>query len=614
MRNPTDPPGADGCPDGLPAVIFFVGCLVCLSCGQPGRDTEPVFRQMATEIDELVQAYEALGRFSGAVAVGVDSELLFAHGYALADRETAIGNTPETRFDLGSLTKQFTAAAILKLEAAGRLRVEDSISTHLPDYPRPQSDRVTLHHLLSHTSGIPSLWRLGDGLEDVEATPDPISLDSLLGFFQSRELLFEPGERFQYSNSGYVVLAAIIEKVSEKPYEDYLQEALFRPLGMNDTGCKSATDEAKPYHGHSPDIELAPSEHPSWSVGDGCVRSTVLDLLKWDAALRDERFLPAAQREKLFAPHTELRPGVAYGYGWFLSEMHGRPVAHHSGASAGVISEMYRFPHERLSVLVLANYAPELGINAPAAIIDQVTAIYFRLPVEPLPAVIELSREELAHLAGRYSMDSGGTFEVEADGGRLWIEGVGGTRSVFDFGMLEEPAVFERGVESARKALSAGLADDFGQIPICETLREELAPGELRDDWRSALRGRGALLEMTPARADRYPGEDTLIVVSRLLFEQGETFFSLDLTPALEICGWYHMDRAEFDVRSSFSRPRRVPLVPVGPTEFLADGFNYREQDVWLALRSADQGARVELALKGAVEHSGRRVETPRTE
>ncbi len=226
---------------------------------------------------------------------------------------------------------------------------------------------------------------------------------------------------------------------------------------------------------------------------------------------------------------------------------------------------------------------------------------------EPPPDVISMSVEELELLTGRYAIDGGGEFAVEIEDERLWIEGIGETLSVFDYGMYDDLTVFDRGVDSAEEFLRLGLADNFKEIPICEPLRQDVGPDDIREEWQESLAAGGAFVEMTPAQVDRYPGEDTLIIVTRLQFENGETFFALDLSPAMELCGWYEMGRAEFEIRSSFDRPKRVPLVSIGPGEFLADGFNYREQDVRLEFHPARVDQVRSLDLLGAVRHSGRR-------
>ncbi len=255
---------------------LVIGCLVCLSCSRSADRPSGGASDVSSRIAQLLERYQELDRFSGSFAMSVDGELLFAGGYGESDRAKGTPISAATKLDLASLTKQFTAAAILKLEADGKLRVADRVADHLPDYPRPQADQITLHHLLSHTSGIPSLWRLGDGLEGIEASAEPIALADLLALFQDRDLLFEPGERYRYSNSGYVVLAAVIESASGKSFAEVLRQALFLPLGMNDTGCHDTAERALPYFGYPPEIERAEPVFRSWSGGHGGAHSSPL--------------------------------------------------------------------------------------------------------------------------------------------------------------------------------------------------------------------------------------------------------------------------------------------------------------------------------------------------
>ncbi len=591
--------------------LLLVCCLVSggSGCGfrseKRSGDEAQASGQPSFGLDDLAQRYEELGRFSGAVAMAVEGELLFAGGYGLADRDSGTANTVNTVFDLGSLSKQFTTAAILKLEAEGKLRIEDSVSVYLPDYPRPQGELVTIHHLLNHTSGIPSLWRLGDGLEEVEATTEPISLDELVDFFDDRELLFDPGERFRYSNSGYVLLAAIIEAVTQLPYQAYLEKALFEPLGMERTGCRRHEDGATPYHGYPPHITVAEREHPSWSVGDGCVSSTVSDLLVWGAALMGDDWLPAEQREKLFARHATVRPGTDYGYGWFLSESHGRDAVHHSGASEGIVAEMYLFPGEGLTVIALANYAPRLGINAPRAIIEQATSLYFGLPIEMPPRVVQPLRSKLEAFSGRYAMARGGSLEVNLLDDGLWIGPVDEGPGVFDYGVLPEPTVIERAGEVGMEVVRAARADDFEAIRLCPDLVGVVPVSELRSEWSELLAVEGALQEMELASVGRYPGDETLLVTIGLQSTTQTKYFSLDLTPSLVVCGWYGMDSEEFEIRRAMVPPRRAPMLPTGPEEFYVDGFNYSEPSVTAIFRTLGESS-YELVVEGENVHAGR--------
>src|SRR5688572_14055196 len=244
----------------------------------------------ANAIDDLITRYARLGRFSGAVLVARDGKVVHAGGYGLANREHGVPNRADTKFMLGSLAKQFTATAILKLESEGRLGVHDPIVKHLPDYPRPQGEKVRIHHLLTHSSGIPSLGRRGDGLESVDKElARPVTIDDVIAYSKNLPLLIEPGGGYRYSNTGYAILAAIVERVSGRKFEEYLRTELLAPAGLKDTGVLDAGEIiahlADGYAGFAPDVERAPYEHPSWGIGAGNAYSTVHDLLAWERAI-----------------------------------------------------------------------------------------------------------------------------------------------------------------------------------------------------------------------------------------------------------------------------------------------------------------------------------------
>ena len=190
----------------------------------------------ADEIPDRLSAYMDAAakaeKFNGSVLVAKDGEILFAKGYGLANAEHQVPNTPETKFRLGSITKQFTAMAILILQEQSKLKVEDPIGKYLADAPKAW-EGVTIHHLLTHTSGVPSYT---DDPSYGKKMTQPETVKSMIARFKDKPLEFEPGEKFHYSNSGYFLLGAIIEKVSGKSYEAFLKEAIFDPLGMTDTG------------------------------------------------------------------------------------------------------------------------------------------------------------------------------------------------------------------------------------------------------------------------------------------------------------------------------------------------------------------------------------------
>lgn len=309
---------------------------------------------MQADVDELMRDYT--GAVPGAaVLVLHDGEAALRRGYGLADLETGAPITAASNFRLASLTKQFTAAAILLLAEDGRLRLDDPVRKWLPTLP-PAAEPVTLHHLLSHTSGLIDY-------EDVmpEAIDGQLRDADVLALLEPHDrLYFAPGTQYRYSNSAYALLALIVGKASGSDFAGFLRERIFLPLGMTHTVAFEdgiSTVAGRAYGHRLAEGAWTRSDQSSTSavLGDGGIYSSIDDLAKWDAALYGDRLLSDASRALAFAPQTATPTGEedvdAYGYGWRL---HG-DMLWHSGETIGFRNVILRFPRERLTVIVLSN-------------------------------------------------------------------------------------------------------------------------------------------------------------------------------------------------------------------------------------------------------------------
>jgi CubicO group peptidase (beta-lactamase class C family) len=297
--------------------------------------------------------------------VAQDGRILLNQGFGEANVAAGIANAPETQFRIGSLTKQFTAAAILKLQEQGLLEGQDPLSKYLPDYPR--GDEITIHHLLTHTAGIPNYERRPDLPEVVQS---PIALDALIASFANQPLQFPAGQRYEYSSSGYVLLTKIIELVSGQSYAEFLQEQFFTPLDMAYTGydflAPGLPNPAVGYQLTPGGPQPAILTDSSWPTGAGALYSTVEDLYRWDRALYDDQILTAASRNAFFTPYVPTGQGAEYAYGWDIGETVGRPSIAHGGGIFGFASFMARFPEDDAVVIVLSN-----GIQMPPRIVAE---------------------------------------------------------------------------------------------------------------------------------------------------------------------------------------------------------------------------------------------------
>ena len=309
-------------------------------------------------------------RFSGSVLAARDGAVLFRKGYGMANVEHDVPNTPKTKFRLGSITKQFTAMAIMILQEQGKLSVQDPISQHVSDSPEAWQG-ITIRHLLTHTSGIPDFTRFPDyGRRTV--LPSPVAQTILR--FKNRPLQFAPGAKHSYCNGGYIVLGHIIEKASGKKYREFVQESIFEPLGMKNSGYDLTTrilkHRASGYAFWAGNMVNARYIDMSIPHAAGALYSTVDDLHLWDRALDSEKLITKKSLDEMFTP---FRSG--YAYGWKVSTRSGRKCMSHAGTIIGFSTVIMRFPEDKACVVILSNVmrtnARRIGSGLSALLFDK---------------------------------------------------------------------------------------------------------------------------------------------------------------------------------------------------------------------------------------------------
>lgn len=370
---------------------------------------------LGEKIDAYLTRLEGHG-FSGSILVAKDGQIVLHKGYGLADREKGIPFTAETVFDIGSITKQLTAAAILRLESEGKLQVTDPIGKHFEGVPEDKKG-ITLHHLLTHSAG----------LEDVfSGDYDEMPRESLVQAAFESKLLWPPGTRYQYSNAGYSLLAIVVEKVSKQPYESYLRETFFKPAGMEKTGYRLATwkpeELARGYRGDdawgTPLEKAWAQDGPWWTLrGNGGILSTTGDLFKWHQALEKGEVLSKEAQAKAYMPHVpEDEEGSShYGYGWAIDKGPGgtRRIAH-NGGNGIFAADFQRYPDDRLVILTGSAQSDFSSI----VVSTNLSRMLFGQEVPPLPAVVPQDAAALAKLAGTYELPGGGKLVVAAQPAR----------------------------------------------------------------------------------------------------------------------------------------------------------------------------------------------------
>jgi CubicO group peptidase (beta-lactamase class C family) len=371
--------------------------------------------QEATGLDRLVQSYVSEGKFMGAVLVARGGELVLNKGYGSANLEWNVPNTPSTKFRLGSLTKQFTAASILLLEERGKLKVESPVKMYLPDIPVTWN-QITVFHLLTHTSGIPNFTSFP---EYRSWEPFSSTVKQLVARFQDKPLDFSPGEKWSYSNSGYVVLGYLIETLSGVSYEQFVKNNIFTPLGMKDSGYDS---NAEVIHnraaGYAPSLNgpvNAGFVHMSIPYSAGALYSTAEDLLRWEQGLFAAKVVSAASLQKMITPFKS-----DYAYGLMVHTAYGRRVIEHNGGIEGFNTFLAYYPDDKVTIAVLANLngptTDEMGRKLGALVHGD--AVKLTSDRKEVP----LSRDRLTRYVGTYELQPGINMTITLEGNQLMTQ------------------------------------------------------------------------------------------------------------------------------------------------------------------------------------------------
>jgi len=335
----------------------------------------------AAKIQEVLTLANKYRVFNGSALVAENGKIIYKGAFGMANMEWGIPNAPDTRFRLGSITKQFTSMLTLQLVEQGKIKLDGKISDYLPDYRKDIGEKVTIHHLLTHTSGIPSYTSQPRFFEDVSRNPYKVA--DFVQKYASGNLEFEPGSKFSYNNSGYFLLGAIIEKVTGKTYEQVLKENILDPAGMKNTGYDHSdtliTKRAAGYTKTADGYTNAAYLDMSIPYAAGSLYSTVEDLYLWDQVLYTDKLLTAASKELMYKPFLDN-----YAYGWSVSDASFKvndqtvQIIRHGGGINGFSTMIARFPKEKNLIVVLDNTAQNTG-----RLSETITKIIYNQPYQP---------------------------------------------------------------------------------------------------------------------------------------------------------------------------------------------------------------------------------------
>jgi CubicO group peptidase (beta-lactamase class C family) len=569
-------------------LLLLLSLLALVQAGAPPSSSDVVKGDLGVRVDLYLTRLVPHG-FSGAVLIAKDGQVVLKKGYGLADRGRQAPYSSSMASCIGSITKQFTGAAIVKLEMDGRLKTSDPIDKYLPDVPADKA-AITIHQLLTHTSGIPG--DLGGGDEQ------PIGRDALVARVLSAPLASRPGERFEYSNEGYSLAGAIVEIVSGKGYEQYLREHLFLPAGMPNTGYllpqwpleslpvgygEDGREWGRVYkRGWRPD-------GPGWYLrANGGLYATLDDLYRWHVTLSAPGLLSAEALAKYQGGHVPSLGGERYGYGWGIERTRrGTTVIAHNGGNGIFFADFRRYVDERVVIIAMTNQPVIRGTELPRR---QLEALVFGdAPVVMPPAPVEVSASARAAVAGRYRLDDGSTVTVSDREGRL--EADASDPSLFAAQPVTPPGGRFADLEARTLELVRRAANDDFQ-PLHQAFDDgrplEVVQDNQRRYWAEWRAEHGEFQRATLAGTSSVQGDPGVIV--RLEFAKGSRLLQFIWGPR-RLLGWRAMPG---------SRP--ATLIPQSASEWLY--YHYRLPH--LVRVSFDRGA-ISIA-RGETVVAGRRV------
>ena len=406
----------------MTAKILHIVCALALTLKLSAA--EP-----AAEIDARLAALTKTHPVAVAVLVSRDGQVLYEKAVGLADLEARTAATPATTFRIGSITKQFTAAAILRLAEKGALSLDDPLARFFPDCPG--AEKIILRRLLTHTSGLRSYTDKPGFLLGVTV---PIAPEKLIASFRDDPPDFAPGAGWRYCNSGYFLLGEIVAKASGKPFGDYLREEFFEPLGMKDTGIfRNDTPPAGTALGYSladGKLTRALDWDMTWAGGAGALYSTVRDLHLWNEAVFGGRVLSADSLKAAHIPAALPRSvqGMQYGFGWAIGELRGLRMLDHGGGLNGFQSYLVRFPAQRLTIAILANAEPAPPGFVPATLAHEIAEKFLAADLPPAP-VVDPKVDPATYTAYTGEYDYGtGIMTISADTEHLFAQLTGQPR------------------------------------------------------------------------------------------------------------------------------------------------------------------------------------------
>ncbi len=394
-------------------LLLIVILIFCQTATLSAQQSE-----MQKKVNDYIDAYVQMKQFSGSILIAKNGQVMLSKGYGKSSHQFNIENTPQTKYRIGSLTKGFTALAIIQLVENNKLSLDDKLIKFIPDYPR--GDEITIKHLLTMTSGIRNHTEFEDF--DKKRRVYQVTVSQTIETFKNKTLEFNPGEKFKYSNSNYILLGFIIEQISNMTYAEYIKQNIFKPLKMENSGFEKPQDVinnmAEGYCFKNNEIKNANFRDMSNAHASGALYSTIEDLYKWDKALYTEKLITKESLETMFTPFKDN-----YALGWGIVNVFNHKMITHSGEIDGFTSNISHFSDDDVCIIILSNFEqiPISRIN------KDLIAIIFGEEYE-IPKVIKtinLAADILQSYTGEYELKPGFIFTVSFDNGSLFCQPTG---------------------------------------------------------------------------------------------------------------------------------------------------------------------------------------------
>ncbi|TVQ28079.1 MAG: class A beta-lactamase-related serine hydrolase [Spirochaetaceae bacterium] len=537
----------------------------------------------AVSIDRMLEAYAFYGRLSGTVLVARGDTVVYQRSFGQRDARVGAANADDTIYDVGSIAKQFTAAAVMKLVDTGVLELDARVASFFPALGAV-AEEVSIHHLLSMSSGIAqdfSRSRTYDIDDVVFPQSWPVTMTELVHYFGELESVFRPGARFEYSNMNYILLAAIVEQVTGSDLHSYLSSTFFVPLGMSSTAVgRDGVDPDRIARGYVglPTHHTPPEPwHDSWLKGAGGMYSSALDLHRWMTALERNEVLSAASTEALFAPHRRYGRSH-YAYGWVIDSTDGPTYRYHEGGTVGYAAEAGFYPESQVSIVILTNHTHELArlgetVTHLQGLSRQLRNIVLARPYRSLP----IPGGGPYELPAGPRMIAGFGYRFEPSPEYVDISATGESPSVMDVGFLRD--LFEPGLRYRRVVrVAESLAEDnFGPVFWRSEwmIQMGIASGLVPDAWRSLTGDKGRFVSTNVYRlpTDARPN----VYWVRLVNDATETGIFLTLNRFGRVRGM------QIDQSFSVNGPRTVRALAIDDQTLFVDGFALGYPDLTIA-------------------------------